>query len=158
MVAKPPARIATLDMAAELLGTARLNRAHRPVLHRSEAVCGLIRRAVACEDLGQFELYPCRIRAVRMRAHRALETCSVRALQQIEWRGCFRQVRLRQMEIARRSVQAAVTHQPLNPMHVHARFQQMSGEGVAQPVNATILGNAGAVLGGAIDTLRRLHR
>lgn len=72
MVAKPPACIATLNMAAERLGAARLDRGYRPVLHRSEAVRGLIRRAVACEDLGQFYFDSCRIRAVRMRAHGAL--------------------------------------------------------------------------------------
>jgi hypothetical protein len=59
-------------MAAERLGAARLDRGYRPVLHRNEAVCGLIRRAVACEDLGQFYLESCRIRTVRMRAHGAL--------------------------------------------------------------------------------------
>ena len=84
MVAKPPARVATLDMAAERRGAARLNCPHRPVLHRNEAVCGLIRRAVACEDAGQFDFYPCRIRAVRMRAHGALAAYGVRPLQQVE--------------------------------------------------------------------------
>jgi hypothetical protein len=95
----------------------------RPVLHRNEAVCGLIRRAVACEDAGQFDFYPCRIRAVRMRAHGALAAYGVRPLQQIERRGGHGQVLLREVKVARRGGEIAVSQQALNGVHINTAFE-----------------------------------
>ena len=86
-------------MAAERLGATRLDRGDRPVLHRNEAVCGLIRRTKAREDLGQFYLDSCRIRAVRMRAHGALAAWGIGRLQQIEWRVGAGQVLLREVKV-----------------------------------------------------------
>ena len=157
MVAKPPARVATLNMTAERRGAARLNCPHRPGLHRNEAVRGLIRRAVACEDLGQF--YPCRIRAGRMRAH-GLAAWGVRPLQQIERRGGARQVFLREVKVARRGGEIAVPQQALNGVHIHTAFEQVRGKRVTQSVDTTLFGDAGALLGGIEDALRavRVHR
>lgn len=131
MVAQPPACLAALDMAAEPLGATRLDRAQRPVLHWNQAVCGLIRCPKACEDLGQFDLYPCRIRPVRMRAHGALVVRGARSLQQIERRGGAGQVLLRQMEVARRGGEIAVSQQALNGVHINTAFQQVRGKRVA---------------------------
>ena len=131
MVAKPPACIATLDMAAEPRGAARFDRGYRPVLHRNEAVCGLIRRPKACEDLGQFYLDSCRIRAVRMRAHGALAVRWLGPLQQIEWRVGAGQVLLREVEVARRGGEATVSEQALDGVHVGTGFEQMGGKSVA---------------------------
>jgi hypothetical protein len=84
VVAKPPARLAAFDVPAERRGAAGLDRAHRPVLHRDQAVGCLIRCAVACEDLGQFDLGSCRIRVMRMRTHRGLRTRGAGAIEQVE--------------------------------------------------------------------------
>ena len=139
MVAKPPARIAALDMAAERRGAARLDRGHRAVLHRNKAVRCLIRRAVACEDFGQFYLDPCRIRAVRMRTH-GLAARGIGPLQQIERRGGAGQVLLREVEVARRGGEIAVSQQALNGVHVLPRFEQVRGKGVTQSVDTALFG------------------
>lgn len=68
------------------------------------------------------------------------------SFQQVQRRGCSRQVLLRQMEIARGGAQAAMTEQALDRVHVDPAFEQMRGEGVAQPVDAAALGDAGASL------------
>ena len=86
MVAKFSTGVTALDMAAEHLSAASLNRGHRAILHRNQAMGCLIRRPKACEDLCQFYLDSCRIRSVRMRAHGALAVRWVKRLQQIEWR------------------------------------------------------------------------
>lgn len=64
------------------------------------------------------------------------------------------------MEVARRGGEAAMSHQALNRVHVGARFQQVGGKRVAQPMNAARLGDAGAILGGVEEALRALgqHR
>ncbi len=131
VVAKPPARIAALEVAAERLGAAVLNRAHRPVLHRNKAVRRQIRRPKACEDLGQFYLYPCRIRTGRMRAHGALAVRWIGSLQQIERCVAARQVLLREMEVTRRGTEAPMSEQPLDGVHIGAGFEQMGGKRVA---------------------------
>jgi len=137
VVAKPPAGIATLDMAAERLGAARLDRGDRAILHRNQAVRGLIRRAVACEDLGQFYLDSCRIRTVRMRAHGALAVRWRGPLQQIERRVGAGQVLLRQMEVARRGGEIAVSEQALDGVHIGAGFEQMGGKRMSpMPISA----------------------
>ena len=101
MVAKLATRLAALEVAAEGLRAAGLNRGHRAVLHGNQAVCRLIRRPKAREHLGQFYLIACRLRTVRMRAHGALAARGVRAREQVQRRGAARQVLLRQMEVAR---------------------------------------------------------
>lgn len=84
MVAKRCARLTALDVPAESLGAAGLNRAQGANLHRHEAVCCLIRRTVTREDVRQFYPDSCRIRLLRMRAHGALGARRRRRLQQIE--------------------------------------------------------------------------
>ena len=72
VVAKFCTRVTALDMATECVGATRLDCAHRSILHGSQCVCGLIRRAKAREELRQFYRVSCRIRCLRMRAHGAL--------------------------------------------------------------------------------------
>jgi hypothetical protein len=123
VVAKLATGLAALDMAAEALGAARLNRPHCAILHRNETVCGLISRPKAREDLCEFYLTPCRIRALRMRAHGALAVRGVGRFEQIEWRVGARQVLLRQVKVARRGGEAAVSEQALDGVHVGAGFE-----------------------------------
>lgn len=77
MKAQRCAGIATLEVAAERLGATRLDGAHRPVLHRSQTVRGLIRGAVTREEVGEFYLPSCRIRCARMRVHAALRAWDI---------------------------------------------------------------------------------
>ena len=48
-----------------------------------------------------------------------------------------------------------VTHEPLNGVHIDSGLQQMRGKGMAQSVDAAVLGDAGSRLGGVDDLLRR---
>src|SRR5665647_3064948 len=50
---------------------------------------------------------------------------------------------MREVEIARRGAEGAMAEPPLDGVDVHAGFQQIRGEGVAQAVNPPELGDAG---------------
>jgi len=129
-IAQLPALIAAGNVAAQCRSAAGLNGVQRPMLHRGEAVRGAIGRAVAGENLREF--YPsCRIRTVRMRPHGALAAWGLRLRQQLQRRGCAREVLLREMKVTRCGAQTVVAHEPLDGVHVHSRLQHMSGKGVA---------------------------
>jgi hypothetical protein len=70
VIAQCRAGIAAFDVAAQGLGATRCDGPHGAVLHRDEPVRRVKGRAVAHEHLREFYLPPCRIRSVRMRAHR----------------------------------------------------------------------------------------
>ena len=78
------AGIAALEVTAERLGSTRLDRTHRPVLHRHKTPCLPERGAVTREDVGEFYLPPCRIRCPRMRVHAGLRMRAVGSFEQIE--------------------------------------------------------------------------
>ena len=59
------------------------------------------------------------------------------------------------MKVAQRGTDMPVAHEPLNGVHIDSGFQQMRGKGMAQPVDAAVLGDAGSRLGGVEDLLRR---
>ena len=69
MVAKLPASIAALNVAAEPLGAARLDCTHGLLLDQGQIVRCTKQRTVAREDFSEFYLLPYRIRVVRIRAH-----------------------------------------------------------------------------------------
>src|SRR3990172_4636547 len=76
-------------------------------------------------------------------------------VEQFQRRGGAGQMAARQMHIAHGGRNVTVTEEPLHGGQVHAGFDQVSGESVAQRVNATFTRDAGSVAGGAVDPLRR---
>ena len=148
--------IALRNMAAQCARATRADRTQRALLHAGEPMRGAECRAMRTHDIGELDspTVACRIRTVRMRAHGALWLSRGRSLEQVQWRGGARQVFLRQMKVARSGAQTAMPHQALDRMHIHARFQQMRGEGMTQGMDAARFGDAGALLRCVIDALR----
>jgi hypothetical protein len=60
----------------------------------------------------------------------------------------------RQMDVAHGRRDVTVAEQALHGGQIHAGFDQVSGEGVPQRVDAPFRGDAGGIARGAIDPLR----
>ena len=65
--------------------------------------------------------------------------------------------RSRQMQVARRGADVAVTQPLLQAVQIEAGLQQVGGIAVAQRVDAPLLGNACIRAGGTVPALRTLH-
>ena len=63
----------------------------------------------------------------------------------------------REVKVPQRGADVAVAHQALDRVDVHPGLQQVGGEGVAQRVDAAVLGDAGARLG-AVEDLCAVYR
>lgn len=56
------------------------------------------------------------------------------------------------MKVAQRAPDAAMTQKPLDGVEIDAVLQRMGSEGMAQAVDAALLGDAALGLGGMRDT------
>ena len=109
-------------------------------------------RAVVSEDLRQLQL-ACRTRTLRMHVHRALPGGCPAGIQQFQRRGGIGQVLARQVKVPCGRTQVAVTHEPLDGVHVDPAFQHVRGKGMAQRVDAAALADASLVLGTMKDAV-----
>ncbi len=102
-------------MAAEDCGTAGENRVPDLCAAARQSLRGEVGRAEGFEHLGQ---------TGRFHARRSV------GRQQFERRGRAGQTRARQMEVAHRRADVAVSEQALDGVDIDAGFEQMGGEGV----------------------------
>jgi hypothetical protein len=140
--------IAAADLAAQGGGAAALDRGERAALHTGQALTGEERGGVRAHDVGELD------RTASAPCAGARSTRGVGALEQLQRRRGGREMAVGEVEVAQRRADVAVTHEPLDRVHVDPGLEQVGGEGVAQRVDAPLLGDAGTGLGRAVDALR----
>ena len=145
-MARLAAGVASFHMATQGGGATGKNGAPHLGLGNRQGMSGEISRAVTAQHVGQ--------------AHPGgganhVERSARRQVEQVQRRRSASQTSARQMHIAHGRADVTVAEEVLDGRQVHAGFDQVSGKGVAQGVDAAFRRNAGGVASGAVDPLRR---
>ena len=142
------AAVTRLPVPAENGGAAGRDRPERPVLDRREPVRPTIALAMGAHNVGELKPRPDGRdrRARRHDAHGSTLRRRGKPCQEIE-RGVGADLRMaRQLEVAGRRTDVAVSEQALNGVDVDASLEEVRRERVPQPVNAARLRDARAEL------------
>jgi len=131
----------------------RRNRTQGAALGAAQRVGALIRRAMGADDVGELDPGGALSADARGGGRRQGHDSGAGRLGQIQGRAGGEDATRCEVQVARGGGEVAVAQQGLHRGQIAAGFEEMGGEGVAERMDAALLGDAGAELRHRVELL-----